>query len=94
MTQTDAAHDNATDVPVKTRKKLIEVALPLRSHQQGVGAGEIDPAWPSEHAASLVGAAAAGGGAGGDLSQMVDDPSEYVDELLVGSSDDGRRERS
>ena len=35
--------------------------------QQGLGAGEVDPARASEHAAPVVGAAAAGGGAGGDL---------------------------
>ena len=38
-----------------------------RGDQQGLGAGEVDPARAPEHAASLVGAAAAGGGAGGDL---------------------------
>ena len=38
-----------------------------RGDQQGLGAGEVDPARASEHAAPVVGAAAAGGGAGGDL---------------------------
>ena len=38
-----------------------------RRHQQGLGAGEVDPARASQHAAPVVGAAAAGGGAGGDL---------------------------
>ena len=43
------------------RKKLIEVALPLESHQQGIDAGEVNWAWASEHSASLVGAAASRG---------------------------------
>ena len=38
-----------------------------RGHQQGLGAGEVDPPRAPEHAAPVVGAAAAGGGAGGDL---------------------------
>ena len=49
------------------KKKLIEVALPLEAINMAVGAGEVDPPRASEHAASVVGAAAAGGGTGGDL---------------------------
>jgi hypothetical protein len=47
-----------TDYPIKSPRKLIEVALPLDA---------INAAWASEYAASLVGAAAVGGGAGGYL---------------------------
>ena len=38
-----------------------------RRHQQGVGAGEVDSAWASVDAASVVGSATVGGGSGGDL---------------------------
>ena len=58
-----------------------------RRHQPGVGAGEIDPARASEHAASVVGATTAGRGAV-IFAQMVDDPSGYADVLL---SDPKRR---
>lgn len=49
------------------RKKLIEVALPPRRDQQGLGAGEVDPPRASVDASSVVGAAATCGSAGGDL---------------------------
>ncbi len=48
-------------------KKLIEVALPLEAHQQGVGAREGDSSRAPFDVAPLVGAATAGGGTSSDF---------------------------
>ena len=48
----------------RRKKKLIEVALRLEAINRE-SAGEVDPAWASLDAASVVGAAAAGGVPGG-----------------------------
>jgi hypothetical protein len=48
-----------------TKKKLIEVALPLEEINKGGGQREVRPARASERASSLVGATAASGVPGG-----------------------------
>jgi hypothetical protein len=67
----------AYDQPQKTHRSRPA----LGGDQQGFGAGEIHPARTSEHAPFMVGAAAVGGARAVIFSQMVDDPSAYVDEL-------------
>jgi putative DNA methylase len=55
-------------LPIRSPKKLIEVALPLDDiNVLPGGAREVDPPRPPQHAAPVVGAPPAGGGAGGDL---------------------------
>ena len=50
-----------------SRKKLIEVALPLDAINAASARGEVDSARASKYAAFVVGAAAVGRGAGGDF---------------------------
>ena len=46
-------------------KRLAEVDFPIAEGLEARGAGEVDSAWASEYAASVVGAAAVGFVAGG-----------------------------
>lgn len=83
MTQTVPGRDTGTNVPVKTRKKLIEVALPLEkinvasAREKSIRHGHPSTLhlwWarrPLAAARAII------------FSQMVDDPSEYSDELLA-----------
>jgi putative DNA methylase len=48
-------------------------------HQRGIGAGKVDPAWASEHASPLVGAAAACRVPAVLFASLVDDPSSDPD---------------
>jgi hypothetical protein len=50
-----------SDYPIKSPRKLIEVALPLDAINKACARKKIHPAWASFHATSVVGTAAAGG---------------------------------
>ena len=52
---------------IKSRKKLIEVALPLDAINKASARGKIHPPRTSQHLAPVVDAATTGLGAGGNL---------------------------
>jgi putative DNA methylase len=83
VTQTVPARDNGTEAPVKIRKKLIEVALPLEkinvasAREKSIRHGHPSTLhlWWARRPLAAARAVI--------FSQMVDDPSEYTDELLA-----------
>ena len=93
MTQTAPARDIGTDIPVKTRKKLIEVALPLEkinvasAREKSIRHGHPSTLhlWWARRPLAAARAVI--------FSQMVDDPSEYTDELLADSATRQKAER-
>ncbi len=73
-----------------SRKKLVEVSMPLEASQPGVDARAVDPGWPSVDPAPVMGETAARGMLGSPVRPTRGRTARLAEEF---STDDQKRER-